>query len=237
MRKDLGFGWTSDKTTQPPNGVAADKATFLLKKMLPEYVWDIVCLEGNPYSFLEVQTLLDGTTVAGHSLEDQLQVLNQAAALKALRNHVAAGQAPINKELVQRYHALVAKEEALKWGCFRDGQVGISGTEFKPPNWQDLDSIFQAGLQQILAVAQPFERALAYFFFGSLNQFFFDGNKRTSRLNMNTILMTNGYYYLSIPGQRKAEFDEIMVAFYDSRDATAGMRFMASCYRDFDGKG
>jgi len=203
----------------------------MLQRMLPEYVWDIVHLEGNPYSFVEVQTLLQGTTVAGYSLFEQMQILNQEKSINELKTVVKAENYTVNKNLLLRYHQCVAKEEALKWGVFRDGQVSISGTEYMPPAADELDTLFTKGMEAILAISHPFERALAYFFFGARNQFFYDGNKRTSRLVMNTILMQHGYYYLSIPGDRKSEFDEIMVNFYNTKDASQGFQFLIDCYQ------
>lgn len=231
MKEDLGFSWTIDKTLIPESNIPVEKVLFVLKKLHAEYVWDIVQLEGNPYSFLEVQTLLDGTTIAGHSLSDQHQVLNQSASLKNLAL-VVKDKKELDKMLILSYHKILAKEEALKWGCFRDGQVAISGTEYLPPKSDKLPALFSKGLQNILDIECPVERGLVYHFFGSLNQFFYDGNKRTSRLVMNTILMQHGLYYLSVPGSRKKEYDELMVQFYNSKDATNCMSFLLSCYKD-----
>ncbi len=80
------------------------------------------------------------------------------------------------------------------------------------------------------SVANPFERATAFFLFGSLQQFFFDGNKRTSRFMMNGMLMTEGIDAISIPAVRAAEFNSRMVDFYASRDATAMMAFVLDCH-------
>lgn len=78
------------------------------------------------------------------------------------------------------------------------------------------------------------ERALVYYFWGALHQFFFDGNKRTSRAVMNFILLRSGYYYLSVPGERKDAFDTTMVDFFERREATAGIRPLLECYRSWD---
>jgi len=52
--------------------------------MLPEYVWDAGVLEGNPFTFPEVKTLLYGVTVGGRKLADQEQILNLAQSSKYL---------------------------------------------------------------------------------------------------------------------------------------------------------
>ena len=52
---------------------------------------------------------------------------------------------------------------------------------------------------------------MAYFLFGALQQFYFDGNKRTSRFMMNGILMSNGFDAISEPAARLQDFNEKMV--------------------------
>ena len=190
-------------------------------------------MEDNPYTFLEVQTLLDGVTVGGHSLFDQTQVLNQKQGLDKLIDSVKK-DLPWDKSLAKCLHYCIAKEEALKWGEFRDSAVGIGGTSHKPPEADQLDKIFDQGLAAIYELKHPFERALVYFFWGSMNQFFFDGNKRTSRAMMDYQLLKNGYYYLTVPARLKEEFSSTMINFYDTKDATAGMQFLLNCYINYD---
>jgi hypothetical protein len=63
-----------------------------------------------------------------------------------------------------------------------------------------------------------------------LQQFFFDGNKRTSRFMMNGVLMTAGIDAVSIPAVRAAEFNSRMVDFYMNRNATEMMSFVLDCH-------
>lgn len=64
---------------------------FTTSKMHSELVFNMTKLEGNPYTYPEVKTLLDGITVGGHKLSDQAQVLRVSAAWEELRNQVAKG--------------------------------------------------------------------------------------------------------------------------------------------------
>ncbi|MCZ5238345.1 cell filamentation protein Fic, partial [Escherichia coli] len=77
----------------------------------------------------------------------------------------------------------------------------------------ELNRIFAAGVAQIKEMP-PFEGALAMFLFGAYFQFFFDGNKRTSRHMMNGWLMCHGYNPISVPAARALEFNSKMVRFY-----------------------
>lgn len=67
----LGFQWDR---THIPNTIpvhSVDRTCFRFHRMLPEFVWDAGVLEGNPLTFVEVKTLMDGITVGGRKLSDQ----------------------------------------------------------------------------------------------------------------------------------------------------------------------
>jgi len=81
-------------------------------------------------------------------------------------------------------------------------------------------------------VPSPFEQGVAFFLFGSLQQFFFDGNKRTSRLMMNGVLMSAGIDAISVPAARAQEFNEKIVRFYLSKDGTEMVQFLVTCHPD-----
>jgi len=61
------------------------------------------------------------------------------------------------------------------------------------------------------------------------NQFFYDVNKRTGRLMMNGILLSTGYPALNLSANRKLEFNELMMRFYETGDETEMNGFMRSC--------
>ncbi len=56
------------------------------------FVWDAAVLEGNPFTFPEVRTLLDGVTIGGRRIADQEQVLNLAESSRRLLAMVRTGQ-------------------------------------------------------------------------------------------------------------------------------------------------
>ncbi|WP_237567497.1 hypothetical protein [Phytobacter massiliensis] len=138
----------------------------------------------------------------------------------------------------------IARNEALEWGVFRgEGEevhynarvhLGELGTHFPPATEAgaaELNRIFTAGIN-IIKTLHPVEGGLAMFLFGAYFQFFFDGNKRTSRYMMNGWLMKHGYNPVSIPATRALEFNSKMVRFYHSKNATEMMAFLLSCYQE-----
>lgn len=223
----LGFSWDSTIiSTQLPDENHKANALFRVKKLLPEFVWNTTVLEDNPFTFPEVKTLLDGVTIGGHALSDEQQVLNQARSLLRLLDLVKHDQFAINKMIFCELNSIVAFEEALKWGVFRDGPVSIAGTTYKPSNHEKLDEIFKSGCDFLLSLNNVMERSLVFFLFGAYQQFFYDGNKRTARLMMNGELLRHGYDAISIPAARKQEFNEKMMRFYANKDGTEMIRFL-----------
>ena len=200
------------------------------KKMRVDYVYNTAALEGNPMTYPEVQTLLDGVTVGGHKLEDEHQVLNQNESWKLLIKLIETKQFHIDKKTFCKLHEKVSYKESLEWGVFRTSNVLIGGTEYKPPKFKDLESIFQSGINGIQKIDNVLLQALCFFLFGSLNQFFFDGNKRTSRLMMNGILLKNGCPILNIQAKNRLEFNKKMIQFYDTQDATKILEYLIKYY-------
>jgi hypothetical protein len=240
----LGFQWDRDSVPREIPRVSLERVVFRFHRMLPEYVWDAGVLEGNPFTFPEVKTLLEGVTVGGRKLSDQEQILNLAESSKYLAVLVKSGEFKLSKATFCSLHALVARNEVLEWGHFRgegletqftpDVALGERG-RFSPlatePGAVRLNEVFARGIRSLEQdVSNPFERATATFLFGSLQQFFFDGNKRTSRFMMNGVLMSEGVDAISIPAVRAAEFNSRMVNFYTSRDATEMMAFVLDCH-------
>lgn len=241
----LGFQW--DRVAVPENAPIHDvsRACFRLQKMLAQYVWDASVIEGNPFTYPQVQTILDGVTVGGHKISDQEQVRNLASSTKELLRLVKAGEFNLDKKTFTAIHAIVAREEAFEWGNFRgEGKeknytphVGLgTADDYLPLETLDgapeLNKIFKNGLECLNSISNPLERGLAFFLFGALQQFFFDGNKRTSRMMMNGVLMSNGIDAISIPASRAQEFNEKMVDFYVNREASAMMEFLVNCHPD-----
>ena len=65
----LGFTWNAGVLPQINPGNVR-RALAIYQQQLPSFVWDAAKLENNPFTFVEVQTLLDGVTVGGHKLSD-----------------------------------------------------------------------------------------------------------------------------------------------------------------------
>jgi len=202
----------------------------IAKKDKVDFIYNTSALEGNAMTYPEVATLLDGITIGGHKLSDEQQILNQNRSVNLLFEMIENNKFNLDKYTLLQLHKKVAFEEALSWGEFRKSGVNIGGTEYLPPQAKNLDMIFDNGIKEIEKISSPIIKAITYFLFGAICQFFYDGNKRTSRLMMNGILLSNGYPILNIKAKDKLEFNTMMINFYNSSNIKYSINYLANYY-------
>ena len=209
-----------------------NRALFVAEKSRTDFIYNTAALEGNPFTYPEVQTLLDGITVGGHKVTDAEQVLRLNQALSHVLSLVKDESFTISAQTAKELQGIVAKNEALTWGKFRDGVVYIGGTDYSVPPAEHLEEIFEIGTVALDQETDPIQKAFLVFLWGSLVQFFYDGNKRTSRFLCNGILLSSGYPPMMIQKQEQLEYNTIMTDFYNTQDATQALVWFYQRYKD-----
>lgn len=211
--------------------VGHKKALFIAQKMRPDFIFQMAQLENNPFTFPEIQTTLSGITVGGHKISDQNQILNIANGWQEIIRQVAAEKFIVSKENFIYINVLVAKEEALEVGGFRSGQVGISGTDYRPPQaGETLNAAFDTLLENYATAVTMPEKAFGLFLDAARAQFFYDGNKRTGQLMMSGVLMMHGFAPLAVFADSKLEYNQLMLNFYQNGDKAPMIDFLARQY-------
>lgn len=236
-----GVTWSADEidlTLIRPRPV--DQAAARFRAALPDLVWNAAALEGNTITLPEVQTLLDGVTIGGHRIEEVEQVRALGEGYELLMHLVSSSTFRLNKETTDRLHTILARSEALESGAFRgEGHVTGGGAvrlssggvvegvpqEELPRRW----ALLMDFLHDASQVSDPRLRALIYNAAATRAQFYFDGNKRTARLMMVGELMSHGFDAVHVPFSRRLEFNVALDELFRTDDATALMRFTASC--------
>ncbi len=181
--------------------VGEEKALFVANKLLVGLVFNMSALEGNPHTFPEVQTLLEGISIGGHKVSEQDQVRRIHSGWKKIIDDVKDGRFELTKEYAVAVNTIVAKDEALEVGGFRTGGVTIAGTEYTLPRWYQLDQHFAENAYIDTNVLPG--SAYRFFLQSARNQYFWDGNKRTGQLMMSGILMSIGYLPLTIAAKHR----------------------------------
>lgn len=185
---------------------------FLAKKKWDENVYCGMRMENRAVTFPQTKTILSGVNVPNVRIDDIQAILNMRDSWKYLLNTIAE---PLTLEYICKLNEYIARNEALEWGTLRTGTVGISGTDYIPPIPEYEKA--KAELENILnADTTATEKALNVFTWGARSQLFWDGNKRTSLVAANKILITSGVGMLTIKENNMQRFNELLVDFYNT---------------------
>lgn len=170
-------------------------------------------MENRAVTFPQTQTILNGINVPGVQLDDIQAILNMRDAWRFLLNTV---NETVTFEYWCKLNEYIARNEALEWGKLRTGSGGISGTDYEPPIPEKTKAADE--LNNILNAADTSatDKALRAFTWGVRGEFFWDGNKRTSLLLANKILVSAGAGILTITDKYMEQFNSLLLSYYNT---------------------
>ena len=201
-----------------------EQSLFLAKKRYDDNIYCGMRMENRAVTFPQTQTILNGVNVPNVQLDDIQAILNMRDAWRYLLNTV---DIPLTVEYICKLNEFIARNEALEWGKLRTGNVGISGTDYKPPI-PEISSV-ERELNAILSEdATATEKALNAFVWGARGQFFWDGNKRTSLTVANKILVSAGAGILTITDNHMGEFNTLLLDYYNTGESEALKQFLCT---------
>lgn len=171
--KLAGLGLTSQM-----NAAAGTYARQMLERLLIDLSWNSSRLEGNTYSLLETQRLLDKGMLSGEKSAAETQMLlNHKDAIEFL-----VADSPdigFNHYTILSLHALLSNNllpNPASSGALRKHSVGIAGS---------VEEMFELLLEKAASIEDPFEQAFFIMVQLPYLQPFEDVNKRVSRLAAN----------------------------------------------------
>lgn len=199
-----------------------EQSRFLAKKKWDENVYCGMRMENRAVTFPQTKTILEGVNVPDVRLDDIQAILNMRDAWRFLMNSI---DEPVTLEYVCKLNEYIARNEALEWGKLRTGHVAISGTDYEPPIPTTEGA--ERELADILALdTSATEKALISFAWGARGQLFWDGNKRTSLVLANKILLEAGAGMVTITEKHMERFNAQLVEYYNSGDSEPLKQFM-----------
>ena len=214
LREELAtLGQTPD--AQLPAGTWARQ---VFGRLLIDLSWNSSRLEGNTYSLLETERLLElGENLEGHDAAEARMILNHKAAIEMLVED--AGEIGFNRHTLLNLHALLSEDlmaDPRMSGALRSRGVGIGGSVFHPLEGPQLISeCFSLFLDKSRAIENPFEAAFFAMVHLPYLQAFEDGNKRVSRLAANIPFIRFNLCPLSFVGVPRRDYLEATLAVYE----------------------
>jgi hypothetical protein len=205
---------------RPPGGEqpAGTYALKIFNRLLVDLSWNSSRLEGNTYSLLETERLLElGEEALGKDAREAQMILNHRAAIEFL-----VEQAPdtgLNKYTICNLHALLSDNllaDPQACGRLRSIPVGIGGTVYHPLEIPQLiDECFMLILAMASEINDPFEQAFFVLVHLPYLQPFEDVNKRVSRLSANIPMIRDNLCPLSFVDVPEQAYIDGIVAVYE----------------------
>ncbi len=183
--------------------------------------WKSSQIEGNTYTLLETVNLLkDKIKATGKKREEAIMLLNHKSALKAIVESPAYFM-NLSLARMEDVHSVLIEELGVDRNL-RHVRVGISGTKYRP---LEVESQIREAIEDTCALVNgkkdPYEKALLALLLIAYIQPFVDGNKRTSRLMSNSLLIARGLCPLSFRTVEADDYRAALLLFYEQNNISA----------------
>ena len=189
-----------------------------LERFTIELSWKSSQIEGNTYSLLETEELIKNKKEAkGHDKNEAIMILNHKTAFDIILEKKDSFK-NISLLDIRSIHSELTKNLEISTGI-RESGVGITGTKYLPLDnkWQLEEAIVKL-IDQVNKSNNVPEKALIILSMIAYLLLFTDGNKRTSRMVSNAILLASGYFPLSYRSVDEVEYKKALILFYEQNN-------------------
>lgn len=208
---------------------AGTYAREICQRLLIDLSYNSSRLEGNTYSMLDTQRLIEqGIEADGKIHEESVMIMNHKEAILFLIEN--ARDMELNSLAVRNLHHLLAQDllaNPLACGQVRSIGVSIGQSAYTPlDNPHLLAELLELVLLKGRQINDPFEQSFFLLVHLSYLQAFEDVNKRTSRLGCNIPLITQNFCPLSFIGVSREEYTAALLAIYEINQVQPMLIFM-----------
>ena len=194
---------------------------FLAKKVLVSNIYNSARLEGINTTYPDTKTILEGINVSSLKLDEINCILN----LRDAWNYVLSNiDEEVDLDFICKVNFFVSRNESLEWGALRNGKVGINGVDYIPEIPQK--NIIIKNIKEILEQGSITEKTLNLMLYLMRSQIFWDGNKRTSMIIANKILISNGCGIITIKEENIREFNILLTEYYNTNNKNKIIKFL-----------
>lgn len=206
--------------TPAEDQLAGTHARSILQRLLIDLSWASSKLEGNTYSLLETERLVELNEAAqGKAAFETQMILNHRNAIEFLVQSATDEDIGVNGHTLRNLHALLADNllrDPTAAGRLRVGSVGIGGSVYLPLDGGPvLAEAFNQLVVTAAAIREPFEQAFFLMVQLPYLQPFDDVNKRVSRLAANIPFIKRNLCPLSFIEVPQRAYVDGLLAIYE----------------------
>ena len=233
MASFLPFYFTDAGKRVDPKLAAGTYAKNISQRLLIDLSFNSSRLEGNTYSKLDTQRLIEqGLSADGKVHEESVMILNHKEAIEFLIEN--AEELSINTFTIRNIHALLAQDLLLNpnaCGSVRQIPVSIGKSAYLPlNNPHQLEEYLNQTLLKGAQISDPFEQSFFLLLQLSYLQAFEDVNKRTARLSCNIPFIQHNLFPLSYVDVPQDDYAKTMLYFYETNDFRPALELFQWAY-------
>jgi Fic family protein len=186
-----------------------------LMRFIVEFSWKTSQIEGNTYDLLSTERLLLFGEKSPSNTEYEAQmIINQKEALEFVLGNLELWDNPRLSSL-EALHSFVVNKLGITKNL-RKTIVGVTGTGYRPlENEFQIKEALELLFGYLAHSNNIYEKALMGILGLSYIQPFVDGNKRTSRLLGNAVLLSENYAPISYRSVDERTYKEACLVFYE----------------------
>lgn len=193
-------------------------ARDILNRLLIDVSWASSVLEGNTYSRLDTERLIEfGQAAEGKDAMETQMILNHKSAIEYLV--LDTEHASVNPETIIALHAFLSDglmPDPMTCGRVRNRAVDIGGSVYLPIAMpQRLEELFGIVMSMAAEIQDPFEQAFFLMVHLPYLQPFEDVNKRVSRLAANIPLIWHNLCPLSFIDVPQQAYVDAVLGLYE----------------------
>jgi len=216
--------WFSVETTEDMlragGGRKLDASTYsraIAQKLLVDLSYASSNLEGNTYSYIDTEVLIEyGQAAEGKAADETQMILNHKEAIVYMIDNL--NEIGVDLREIRTLQALLSRGliEPHEVGAVRGRIVTIGNSAYQPMAIpQRLEDEMLKIVTKAALIDDPFEQSLFLMTMVSYLQYFVDVNKRTGRLAANIPLLKAGLAPLSFMSVDKTKYTKGLLAFYE----------------------
>lgn len=198
-----------------------EQNVYVAKRNIVDYIWKSAHLEGLGVTFPQTQDIYDGGIINGLPRDEVVAVNNLKHAWQFIFETL---DYPMDLSYICHLNQVVGSNLIYDSGYLRKVPVRMGGTSWVPD--MPIESQIKEELQDIMSISVATDRAITLMLWSMRRLMFPDGNKRTSMLAANQVMIQNGCGVISVPIEKQDRFKELLVRFYETNDMSVLKAFV-----------
>ena len=182
---------------------------FVAKRNIVDSIWKSANLEGIAVTYPQTETIFQGLGIQNMKVKDINAIVNLKHSWEFILENI---KYPIDLNYICKINQLIGEANVNPFPG-----LSMGGTDWKPeiPDKEKVNDSLNKILESENSAT---EKAINLMLYLMRRQLFYDGNKRTSMMAANQVMIQNGAGITSVPIKRQEKFLELLVKFYETNN-------------------